>query len=46
MQERFEAHVSFASIEGICEASEKDRLAGEDNIHCVILFDNEEVKLA
>ena len=35
--------VSFASIEGICEASEKSQLAGEDNIHCVILFDNEEV---
>ncbi|KAK1925566.1 aminopeptidase [Papiliotrema laurentii] len=33
----------FASIEGLCEASEKDRVAEENNIHCVILFDNEEV---
>jgi len=35
---------SFASIEGLCESTEKDRSAAENNIHCVILFDNEEVR--
>lgn len=36
----------FASIEGICEAVEAEAASGtskEENIRCVILFDNEEV---
>lgn len=34
---------SFASIEGLCNAVEVPAAKEENNIRCVILFDNEEV---